>query len=103
VPVLVAGLEHESNTNAALEALQALGHKWQQRAHANSQSQPLLSCTHYEMELTAKAMQHKYDRARTKLLQSGVATKARAARRPLLDAVRQRKGQALSPWGYPLA
>ena len=46
VPVLVAGLEHESNTNAALEALQALGHKWQQRAHANSQSQPLLSCTH---------------------------------------------------------
>ena len=73
VPVLVAGLEHESNTNAALEALQALGHKWQQRAHANLQSQPLLCCTHYEMELTEKAMQLKYDRARTKLLKSGVA------------------------------
>jgi hypothetical protein len=70
VPVLVAGLEHESNTNAALEALQALGHKWKERAHANLQLQPLLCCSYYEMDLSETAMQHRYKRARTKLLQA---------------------------------
>ena len=73
VPVLVASLELASNTNAALEALQALGHKWKERAHANLQLQPLLCCSHYEMDLSETAMQLRYKRARTKLLQSRIA------------------------------
>ena len=75
VPVLVAGLEQGSTTEKALDALQALAHKWHQRAHAALQAQqPLLMCSiHYNVDLTASGLQQRYQRARKKLLQAAIS------------------------------
>ena len=75
VPVLVAGLEQGSTTEKALDALQALAHKWHQRAHAALQAQqPLLMCSiHYDVDLTASGLQQRYQRARKKLLQAAIS------------------------------
>ena len=66
VPTLVAGLEETTTSAKALDALAAMAHNWQQRAHGQEMEQiQAPCCLQYETSLSEGAMKKRFQRART--------------------------------------